>query len=93
MTTADPTRSPAGTEALWLYTHLPRGVTDDASADVLVERSEEMLDRYAPGWRDLVIDRWVQRPSDLFAANANLVERQRSTAGRPSCSSSCSSGR
>ena len=73
MTTADPTRSPAGTEALWLYTHLPRGITDDASADVLVERSEEMLDRYAPGWRDLVIDRWVQRPSDLFAADANLV--------------------
>ena len=73
MTTADPTRSPAGTEALWLYTHLPRGVTDDASADVLVERSEAMLDRYAPGWRDLVIDRWVQRPSDLFAADANLV--------------------
>jgi len=56
-----------------LHTHLPRGVTDDASADVLVERSEEMLDRYAPGWRDLVIDRWVQRPSDLFAADANLV--------------------
>lgn len=73
MTTIDPSRSPAGTEALWLYTHLPRGVTDDASADLLVERSEEMLDRYAPGWRELVIDRWVQRPSDLHAANANLV--------------------
>ena len=73
MTTADPTRSAAGTEALWLYTHLPRGITDDASADVLVDRSEDMLDRYAPGWRDLVIDQWVQRPSDLFAADANLV--------------------
>jgi phytoene dehydrogenase-like protein len=73
MTTADPTRSPAGTEALWLYTHLPRGVADDASADDLVTRSEAMLDRYAPGWSELVIDRWVQRPSDLAAANANLV--------------------
>jgi phytoene dehydrogenase-like protein len=73
MTTADPTRSPAGTQALWLYTHLPRGMSDDASADVLVDRSEDMLDRYAPGWRDLVIDRWVQRPSDLYAANANLM--------------------
>jgi phytoene dehydrogenase-like protein len=73
MTTADPSRSPAGTEALWLYTHLPRGVADDASADDLVKRSEEMLDRYAPGWAELVIDRWVQRPSDLAAANANLV--------------------
>jgi phytoene dehydrogenase-like protein len=73
MTTADPSRSPAGTEALWLYSHLPRGVTDDASADLLVKRAEEMLDRYAPGWGDLVLDRWVQRPSDLAAADANLV--------------------
>ena len=30
MTTTDPTRSPAGTEAAWAYTHLPRGVDDDA---------------------------------------------------------------
>ncbi len=73
MSTIDPTRSPAGTESLWLYTHLPRGVIDDASADRLVDTSEDMLDRYAPGWRDLVLDRWVQRPSDLAAADANLV--------------------
>ncbi len=45
--------------------------TDDASADRLVESSEAVLDGYAPGWRDL--DRWVQRPSDLAAADANLV--------------------
>ena len=32
-----------------------------------------MLDAYAPGWRELVVDRWVQRPSDLAAADANLV--------------------
>lgn len=73
MSTIDPSRSPAGTEAFWLYTHLPRGVTDDESADRLVESSEGMMDAYAPGWRDLVIDRWVQRPSDLAAADANLV--------------------
>ncbi|MEP6629997.1 MAG: NAD(P)/FAD-dependent oxidoreductase [Lapillicoccus sp.] len=73
MSTIDPTRSPEGTEALWLYTHLPRGVTDDDSADRLVETSEGMLDAYAPGWRELVVDRWVQRPSDLAAADANLV--------------------
>ena len=24
MTTADPTRSPAGTESLWAYTHVPQ---------------------------------------------------------------------
>jgi phytoene dehydrogenase-like protein len=72
MSTIDPSRSPAGTEAMWLYTHLPRGVHDDASADALVERCEDMLDAFAPGWRSEVIDRWVQRPSDLEAADANL---------------------
>lgn len=72
MSTIDPTRSPVGTQALWLYTHLPRGVADDDHADRLVERSEVMLDSFAPGWRELVLDRWVQRPSDLQDADANL---------------------
>lgn len=74
MSTIDPSRSPAGTEAMWLYTHLPRGVTDDAGAEHLLDRCEMMLDAFAPGWRDLLIDRWVQRPSDLEAADANLGE-------------------
>jgi phytoene dehydrogenase-like protein len=73
MSTIDPSRSPDGTEAMWLYTHLPRDVVDDGSADELVQRSEVMLDAFAPGWRDLVIDRWTQRPSDLESADANLV--------------------
>ena len=30
MTTADPTRSPAGTEALWAYTHVPQESAHDA---------------------------------------------------------------
>jgi phytoene dehydrogenase-like protein len=74
MSTIDPSRSPAGTQAMWLYTHLPRGVTDSASAQVLVERTEGMLDSFAPGWRDGVIDRWVQRPSDLAGTDPNLGE-------------------
>jgi phytoene dehydrogenase-like protein len=32
-----------------------------------------MLDRFAPGWRDLVAERWVQLPSDLERADPNLV--------------------
>jgi phytoene dehydrogenase-like protein len=35
MTTADPSRSPEGTESAWAYTHLPRGVADDESAQRL----------------------------------------------------------
>jgi phytoene dehydrogenase-like protein len=73
MTTADASRSPAGTESAWAYTHLPRGISDDASADLLAQRAEEVLERFAPGFSARVLQRTVQRPSDLQRADANLV--------------------
>jgi len=33
MTTADPTRSPAGTESMWAYTHVPQEVRGDPTSD------------------------------------------------------------
>jgi phytoene dehydrogenase-like protein len=72
MTTADPTRSPEGTESAWAYTHLPRGITDDASADVLADRVDEVLQAHAPGVLDHVVARSVQRPSDLEDTDDNL---------------------
>lgn len=72
MTTADPTRSPAGTESAWAYTHLPRGVADDASADRLAARVDSVLEDHAPGFTDHVVGKSVQRPSDLEASDANL---------------------
>lgn len=72
MTTIDPSRSPQGTETLWLYTHLPRGCTNPGVAADIAERAERLLDGHAPGWRDLVLDRWVQGPQELQASNANL---------------------
>ncbi|MCV7289186.1 NAD(P)/FAD-dependent oxidoreductase [Mycolicibacterium wolinskyi] len=72
MTTADPSRSPAGTESAWAYTHLPRGVSDDASADRLAERVDEVLEEYAPGFGQHIAGRTIQRPSDLEAGDANL---------------------
>ncbi|QNG20450.1 NAD(P)/FAD-dependent oxidoreductase [Rhodococcus triatomae] len=73
MTTADASRSPAGTESCWAYTHLPRGVTDDDSAEQLAQRVDDTLEAHAPGFADLTVGRTVQRPSDLEAADANLV--------------------
>ncbi|MEE2033087.1 phytoene desaturase family protein [Rhodococcus chondri] len=73
MTTADPSRSPTGTESAWAYTHLPRGITDDASADELAARVDAQLEAYAPGFGEAIIARMVQRPRDLEAADANLV--------------------
>lgn len=74
MTTADPTRSPVGTESAWAYTHLPHRVARDASevADH-VERIQAEVERVAPGFAATVIARHVQTPSDLEAANASLV--------------------
>jgi phytoene dehydrogenase-like protein len=72
MTTADPSRSPVGTESAWAYTHLPRGVADDASAEQLSVAVDLVLERHAPGFGDHVIGKTVQRPSDLEASDANL---------------------
>ena len=72
MTTADPTRSPVGTESAWAYTHLPRGVADDSSADQLSAAVDVVLERHAPGFSDQVVGKIIQRPSDLEASDANL---------------------
>lgn len=85
MTTADPSRSPAGTEALWAYTHVPRIVRGDAGHDGLTGRWDErekeafadriaaQLEVFAPGFRDLVITRGITPPPGLEAHNPNLV--------------------
>ncbi len=73
MTTSDPTRSPAGTESAWAYTHLPRAVAADASAVRRhIDRVEEVMEVHAPGFRDLVEHRVVQAPLDLQSSDANL---------------------
>ncbi len=73
MTTADPTRSPEGTESAWAYTHLPhRPVWSDEEVTAHVERVEDAVERVAPGFRGAVVARQVQSPADLQASNANL---------------------
>jgi phytoene dehydrogenase-like protein len=74
MTTSDSTRSPAGTESAWAYTHLP--ARRQYSADeigVQVERMEQAVERQAPGFLDRVIGRHVQSPHELQNDDANLV--------------------
>lgn len=80
MSTADPTRSPAGTESAWAYTHvpaLPGGIAGWSDPDLrkrVLEGVERKMEEYAPGFSDLVTGRHVAFPPDLEAANANLVE-------------------
>lgn len=72
MTTADPARSPAGTESAWAYTHLPRGLADDESARRVADRVDGVLEEYAPGFAGRVVGKVIQSPSDLESSDANL---------------------
>lgn len=85
MTTTDPTRSPAGTESTWGYTHVPVRPRGDAAGELtgdwsdqddrarFVERMEAQVEKYAPGFRDLIVGRHVQFPGELEGNDANLV--------------------
>jgi phytoene dehydrogenase-like protein len=74
MTTADPSRSPAGTESAWAYTHLPEGVPGSSQlVEQAVGRLERVIERHAPGFGELVLARRVQSPAQLEASEANLV--------------------
>jgi phytoene dehydrogenase-like protein len=71
---ADPTRAPAGKQTAWAYTHGPRKGVDWAGQTARhVERMEEQVERFAPGFRDRIIARHVMSPADLQSRNANLV--------------------
>jgi phytoene dehydrogenase-like protein len=75
MTTSDPSRSPAGTESAWAYTHVPHG--GDWTGERLeahVERIEAAVERAAPGFRETQVARHVQSPDDLQREDANLVD-------------------
>ncbi|HTK67887.1 MAG TPA: NAD(P)/FAD-dependent oxidoreductase [Pseudonocardia sp.] len=75
MTTADPTRSPAGTESAWAYTHVPRGLRwDEHALDAHVRRIEAVVERNAPGFGRLIRARDVQGPQDLQRFNPSLIE-------------------
>ena len=66
----DPARAPAGKHTLWAYTHVPNGSTvTDAAATAI----EAQLERFAPGFRDVVLARSVLGPAALEARNPNYV--------------------
>jgi phytoene dehydrogenase-like protein len=71
---ADPTRAPEDGETVWAYSHLPRRTTDPAQAAELARRMDQELEEHAPGFGDLVVDRFDQLPQDLAEHDVNLVE-------------------
>ncbi len=70
---ADPSRAPAGKHTAWAYTHGPQSVDWAGQRERHVERMEAQVERFAPGFRHLILARHVLGPADLQARNANLV--------------------
>jgi phytoene dehydrogenase-like protein len=71
---ADPTRAPEGKHTAWAYTHGPQdGVDWTAATPVVAERMEAQVERFAPGFRELILARSTLGPRELEAHNRNLV--------------------
>jgi phytoene dehydrogenase-like protein len=64
----DPSRAPAGWHTAWAYCHVPNGSTVDMTG-----RIEDQVERYAPGFRDLVMARSARDPAALESYDENYV--------------------
>jgi phytoene dehydrogenase-like protein len=85
MTKTDPTRSPAGTEAMWAYTHVPQRATRDAGdgsvrgtwdrddAERFADRMQARIEEAAPGFTSRVLARRILGPREMEAMDANLM--------------------
>ncbi len=64
----DDTRAPKGKHTAWAYCHVPHGSTED-----MTDAMEEQIERFAPGFRKLILKRSVMKPSDVEKHNANNI--------------------
>jgi phytoene dehydrogenase-like protein len=64
----DGARAPAGRQILWTYCHVPAGSTLDMGEAVTAQ-----LERFAPGFRDVVVQAHVTTAAELAEYNRNYV--------------------
>ena len=64
----DATRAPNGNHTAWMYCHVPNGCTVD-----MTERIERQMERFAPGFRDLILARHVRGPAQIEADNPAMI--------------------
>lgn len=64
----DPTRAPEGKHSAWGYCHVPHGSTIDRT-----EHIELQIERFAPGFRDLILARHTMSPATMETYNPNYV--------------------
>ena len=59
-TVPDPTRAPAGGHILWAYAHVPHGSDVDMTTAI-----EDQIERFAPGFRDTVVERCTKNAVEM----------------------------
>ena len=64
----DSSRAPEGKHTGWAYCHVPNGSTVD-----MTDRIEAQVERFAPGFRDLILARSARSPAVLEEYNPNYV--------------------
>jgi phytoene dehydrogenase-like protein len=64
----DPTRAPAGKHTAWAYCHVPSGSTRD-----MTDAIEAQVERFAPGFRDLIAARSAMDSAEVERRNPNYV--------------------
>ena len=64
----DPSRAPVGKHTVWAYCHVPHGSTVD-----MANRIEAQIERFAPGFGDLVLARQTHNAQEMQAYNPNYV--------------------
>ncbi len=63
----DATRATPGRHTLWAYCHAPFDCREDLS-----DKIESQIERFAPGFRDVILARHKSGPADLEKSNPNL---------------------
>ncbi len=64
----DSTRAPRDRHIAWAYCHVPHGSSFD-----MLDRIENQIERFAPGFRDCILKRSVFSPARLESMDANLI--------------------
>ncbi|HEX2915616.1 MAG TPA: NAD(P)/FAD-dependent oxidoreductase, partial [Chloroflexia bacterium] len=64
----DNSRAPEGYQTLWAYCHVPHGSTEN-----MLARIEGQLERFAPGFKELILARHVMNTGQMEQYNPNYV--------------------
>ena len=64
----DDSRAPKGKHTAWAYCHVPNGSTED-----MTDRVEAQIERFAPGFRALILAKAATGPADFERRNRNIV--------------------